>query len=207
MANDEEKTTVETNESGGDDGDKAKKSGGSKKLILFGGIGLVAVVIGVVLALFVLRPMMAGSGEGGDTTSEVSSAEHGKDKAKAKKAKKEKKEKKKKEKKKHGGEGEGESLICTIKDIVINPAGTGGSRFLSVSFGFELDSPEAKAEFEAREPAIRDALITILSSKTVAQLTDVKQKEIMRYQIKKRIEKLLDSEELAGVYYTDFVLQ
>ncbi len=204
MANDEEKTTVETNDSGGNDGDKAKKSGGSKKLILFGGIGVVAVIIGIALALFVLRPMMAGSGEGGDTTSEVSSADHGKDSAKAEKAKK---EKKKKEKKKRGGEGEGESLICTIKDIVINPAGTGGSRFLSVSFGFELDSPEAKAEFEAREPAIRDALITILSSKTVAQLTDVKQKEIMRYQIKRRVEKLLDSEELAGVYYTDFVLQ
>ena len=56
-------------------------------------------------------------------------------------------------------------------------------------------------------PDFRDALITIMSSKTVAQLTDAKQKEIIRYQIKKRLSKLLDTEELAAVYYTDFVLQ
>ena len=94
-----------------------------------------------------------------------------------------------------------------IKDIVINPAGTGGSRFLSVSFGFELESSELAAEFEHREPLVRDALITIMSSKTVAQLTDAKQKEIIRYQIKKRVSQLLNTDDLAAVYYTDFVLQ
>jgi flagellar FliL protein len=62
-------------------------------------------------------------------------------------------------------------------------------------------------EFDAKEAVVRDALITILSSKTVAQLTDVKQKEIVRYQIKKRLEQLLHTEEIEGVYYTDFVLQ
>ena len=72
-----------------------------------------------------------------------------------------------------------ESHVYLMKDIVINPAGTGGTRFLSVSFGFELESLELMRMFEGREPIIRDALITILSSKTVAQLTDFKQKEIM----------------------------
>jgi len=90
---------------------------------------------------------------------------------------------------------------------VVNPAGTGGTRFLSVSFGFELDSPELTSAFEERELAVRDALITILSSKTVAQLTDPKEKEIARYQIKKRLEQLLNTTEITGVYYTDFVLQ
>ncbi|MFQ6008943.1 MAG: flagellar basal body-associated protein FliL, partial [Candidatus Zixiibacteriota bacterium] len=100
----------------------------------------------------------------------------------------------------HDGET---STIYTIKDIVINPAGTGGTRFLSVSFAFELRAPELEKEFEAREPVIRDALITILSSKTVAQLTDPKEKEI----VAKRVSQLLRTEQLAGVYYTDFVLQ
>ncbi len=203
---DDEKTVVE---GGGNaqtpEGDGAsKKSGGSKKLILFGGIGLGAVVIGVALALFVLKPMMAKSdaaAEGEQTTQVEASKEKAKDKKAEKKHKKSKK-------KKSGGHGEeGASDIYTIKDIVINPAGTGGTRFLSVSFAFELESEELKAEFEAREPVIRDALITILSSKTVAQLTDPKQKEIIRYQIKKRVSKLMETEELAGVYYTDFVLQ
>ena len=54
---------------------------------------------------------------------------------------------------------------------------------------------------------VQDALITILSSKTLAELTDAKQKEIMRLQIKKRLSLLLKTEDLTNVFYTDFVLQ
>jgi len=184
MAADEEKTTIETPEAGAE----APKKGGSKGLI-FGGIGLAVVVIGVALALFVVKPMMSKS------SSEESSG-HGKS-AEVKKSEGHGSSKK---------EGEG-SFLYSIKDIVVNPAGTGGSRFLSVSFGFELKTQSLETDFEDREPLVRDALITILSSKTVAQLTDTKQKEIMRYQIKKRLADLFHTEDLEAVYYTDFVLQ
>jgi len=173
--------------------------GGKNKLILFGGIGVGAVVVGVVLALFVLKPMMASSdGDAGHTT-EQAADDHGESSSSHKS-----------DDSRGSGDshaGKGESLMYSIDDIVINPAGTGGSRFLSVSFGFELDSPQELARFRSREPVIRDALITILSSKTVSQLTDVRQKEIIRYQIKKRVGELMKTEALAGVYYTDFVLQ
>ena len=113
----------------------------------------------------------------------------------------------KKPKKKSAHGEAAEALIHEISNIVVNPAGTGGSRFLSVSFGFDLESAELAAQFEQREPIIRDALITILSSKTVAQLTDPKEKEIVRYQIRKRLSQLMETDEITGVYYTDFVLQ
>lgn len=193
MPGEEDKTVV----AAGDTQVPAAKPGGKKKLILFAGIGLGAVVIGVALALFVLKPMMAPSGD----TPEGAAQTHQSEK---------KAEKPKEEKSSHGekgGEASGEALLYTIEDIVINPAGTGGSRFLSVSFGFELDSPPMMADFRSREAMIRDALITILSSKTVAQLTDVRQKEIIRYQIKKRVSELMKTDAIAGVYYTDFVLQ
>jgi len=192
MAGDEDKTVVEGKDGEGQNTPPKKK--GSNKLILFGGIGVGAIVIGVALTIFVIKPMTSGSDAGEEQkTEEVSKDTH---------AKKEDS---------HGGKSEGKEggsgNLCTIKDIVINPAGTGGSRFLSVSFAFELDTPSEVTLFESREPAIRDALITILSSKTVAQLTDPKQKEIARYQIKKRVAQLMKLEEIAGVYYTDFVLQ
>lgn len=199
MALDDEKTAVEVSKESTDEGGKK----GLSKLILFGGIGVGVVVIGVVLALFVLKPMMAGSdgaGEGDETV--LVDGDHG-DKAEAQKPKP-----KKKPRKKTKGHGEAAgSLVYAVKDIVVNPAGTGGTRFLSVSFGFELGSAELAAEFEERELVVRDALITILSSKTVAQLTDAKQKEIVRYQVKKRLEQILDTDEIDGVYFTDFVLQ
>ena len=196
---DEDKTIVEDGGSENTENAEVKKKG-SNKMILFGGIGLGAVIIGVVLALFVIKPMMSDSEPvEGDETVRVESSDSDK------KETPQKPKKKKKKSSKHGEQVE--SMIYAIKDIVINPAGTGGSRFLSVSFGFELESPDLGAEFENREPMIRDALITIMSSKTVAQLTDPKQKEIVRFQIKKRLSKLMDTEEIVGVYYTDFVLQ
>ncbi len=200
MAQDEEKTTVEVSE--GSSADEGGKKGLSK-LILFAGIGIGVIVVGVVLALFVLKPMMAGphGEEADDQIAQVEDDNHG-EKADSPKPKK----KPKKSSGGHGGEASA-SLVYAVKDIVVNPAGTGGTRFLSVSFGFELASPRLAAEFEEREPVVRDALITILSSKTVAQLTDARQKEIVRYQIKKRLGQLLDTDEIEGVYYTDFVLQ
>jgi len=194
MPAEDEKTTVEVS----DDNQEEAPKKGSNKLILFGAIGVGALVIGVVLALFVLKPMMADSGEEAaedetEQVEEVKKDSHGKPAAKPKKKK--------------GAHGESQSLVVAVGDIVVNPAGTGGTRFLSVSFGFELGSAELAAEFEARQPLVRDALITILSSKTVAQLTDFKQKEIVRYQVKKRLSQLLDTDEISAVYYTDFVLQ
>ena len=94
-----------------------------------------------------------------------------------------------------------------IDDIIVNPSGTGGTRFLAASIGFEIASPETVEIFEKRMPMIRDALITILGSKTIEQLSDPKEKEITRYQIKKRVEQLLSTGDLVAVYFTDFILQ
>jgi len=201
MANEDEKTTVQPGATGPAEtaaAPPAKK--GSKKLILFGGIGLGAVVVGVLLTVLVIKPMVSGSHGAGEAPTKVEQSE---DKKEKEPAKKETKKPAKGEAKK----GQTGPFIYTIKDIVVNPAGTGGSRFLSVSFGFELESAELQSLFEEREPIIRDALITVLSAKTVAQLTDPREKEIVRYQIKKRVSQLMSTTELAGVYYTDFVLQ
>jgi len=200
MADEIEKTVIE-----GEGGNAAPepKKGSKSKLLLFGGIGLGAVVIGAALAVFVLKPMMSDSADSteGDEIAQVDDdhnsedsgdqgghGESGKDAS-------------------HGAKGKGQSLIYPIDNIVVNPAGTGGSRFLSVSFAFELESPQIARAFETKEVIIRDALITILSAKTVLQLTDPKQKEIVRYHIKKRVSQLMSSDQVAGVYYTDFVLQ
>ncbi len=196
---DDEKTTVEA---GGAEGGE---TGGKKpNIILLGGIGVGAIVIGIVLALFVIGPMMGGSDGGGEEEAAVEeSSSHGASSSGHGEAESSHKPKKKSS---HGG-GESGSFVYAVRDIVINPAGTGGSRFLSASVGFEFADSDLEGAFEDKEPMVRDALITILSSKTVAQLTDVKQKEIVRWQIKKRVATIMGTDEITGVYFTDFVLQ
>lgn len=194
---DEEQTMVD----GQDSAEGAPKKG-PNKLILFGGIGVVAIVLGIVLALFVIAPMTSGGGDQAEAEpaaeesasgghGESAEADHGGGDAG--------------EGGEHGGSAKGN--IYSIDNIVINPAGTGGSRFLSTSISFELKSSQLAKEFATKDVVIRDALITILSSKTVTQLTNPKQREITRYQIRKRVAQLLETEDIQGVYYTDFVLQ
>ena len=152
---------------------------GSKNFINPYTIGLGAIVIGVVVALYVIGPIIANWN--------MKTAADSSQPALI--------------------QVTNESNIYTIENLVVNPAQTKGTRFLSVSFGFELGSNQLLDNFQKREAVIRDALITILSSKTIEQLSDAREKEIARHQIKKRISTLLDTEQLAGVYYTDFVLQ
>ncbi len=161
-------------------------SGGSKKFLMLGLVGVGAIALGVTLAIFVVRPMMSKSPTAAEPKKEV---EH-------------------KAEEFPGGEHAAPAgTVYAIKDIVVNPANTGGTRFLSVSFAFELKSEELALQIQNKELMVRDALITILSAKTVVQLTDPKEKEIVRYQIRKRISDILKTDQIAAVYYTDFVLQ
>lgn len=189
---DEEKTTVEVAATA--EGEVKKK--GKGKLIMFGGIGVGALVLGVALTMFLMKPSStepaAEEPQATEQHAETASS-HG--------------EETKSSHSSSSSRKAGDAVVYSIKDIIVNPAGTGGTRFLSVSLGFELGSPTLADQFDTKEAIVRDALITILSSKTVAQLTDVKQKEIARYQIKKRLEQLLETDQIRGVYYTDFVLQ
>ncbi len=197
MAADEDRTTVELSDGGGD----TPKKGGMGKIIMFAGIGVVCIALGVAGALFLMKPSADGGGsENAEPHATESEKKDGQSKASGHGSSKKSKQSKK------DGHG-GEALVYAINDIVVNPAGTGGSRFLSVSFGFELGDGLLASSMEQREPLVRDALITILSSKSVAQLTDVREREIMRLQVKRRVAKLLATDQLMGVYFTDFVLQ
>lgn len=169
-----------------------------KKPLLLIIIAAGVVVLGAV-GWFVVKPMLSA-----DPSAETAPA--GTDKAEAGSGHGEPK------KENTGGHGESEKsaaggLAYAIEDIIVNPAGTSGTRFLMVSCSFDLASQDLVTAFETRESVIRDALITILSAKSVDQLTDPKQKEIMRLQIRKRLSQVLRTDGIAGVYFTDFVLQ
>lgn len=164
--------------------DVSKKKGSSSIIIY--------IVIAVVMAAggYFAGPKLTGSSSGEE---EIAETHDGK--------------KDKKNKKDDKDDKPIHSEVYMMEDIIVNPAGTGGTRFLSVSIGFEIASSETISNFAKREPLIKDALLTILGSKTIEQLSDAKEKEITRYQIKRRIEQLLKAEDIMAVYFTDFVLQ
>jgi flagellar FliL protein len=111
-----------------------------------------------------------------------------------------------------GGHGEehaevGETDFYSVESIVVNPAGTAGTRFLSCSVSFELADKDAQKTFEQMDVRIKDLLITILSSKTVDELSDVSSRNRMRREMLVAVNRMTSPAKANAVYLTDFVLQ
>jgi flagellar FliL protein len=97
--------------------------------------------------------------------------------------------------------------IFVVKDLIVNPAGTNGTRFLLTTIGFEVSSTQAKQELELKEVQLRDVLNTILTSKGMDDLVDVQKREELRRQISKEVGDLVRQGSLANVYFSKFIIQ
>lgn len=193
---DEDKTMMEMEET--ETPSTSKGSSPIKKYGIYGAIVLIMVLTAYFITLKVVKPMIAGGGPVAEQ------AEEKKEKAKPKKKEHTPKKDRGSHDSSHGFEA---SDIYMIEQIIVNPAGTGGRRFLSTSIGFELETGEAGDLLKEREAVVRDALITILSSQSVPELSDFKQRERLRKLIRLRVSKLLQTEDIAAVYFTEFILQ
>jgi flagellar FliL protein len=177
------------------------------KAAIFGVIGLVAIVAAFMITTKVLKPMLAHSSTPTEQKAEPAPAPVEK-KAEVKVEENAKAEEGAKgEEGQKGGEGASNSEYYNIESIVVNPAGTGGTRYLSCGISFEMAGAEDVKIFESKAAQVKDILITILSSKTVDELADIRQRNQMRRQILTIVNRFLAPTQAKAVYLTDFVLQ
>ena len=97
--------------------------------------------------------------------------------------------------------------VFVVKDIIVNPAGTNGTRFLLMTIGFEVSSPETQKELETKEIQVRDALTTILCTKSLEELASTERREELRTQIADRIAGVIKRGSLTSVYFSKFIIQ
>ncbi|MCX6830599.1 MAG: flagellar basal body-associated FliL family protein [candidate division Zixibacteria bacterium] len=171
------------------------------KAAIFGVIGLAAIVAAFMITTKVLKPMLAHSSAPTEQKVEPPPAPV------EKKAEAKAEEHKKDEGGKEGEGGTAEINYFNIESIVVNPAGTGGTRYLSCGISFEMAGAEDVKIFESKAAQVKDILITILSSKTVDELADIRQRNQMRRQILTIVNRFLAPTQAKAVYLTDFVLQ
>lgn len=108
------------------------------------------------------------------------------------------------------GEGEGKEeavQVLVIKDLIINPAGTNGTRFLLTTVGLEVPSVEIKAELEQKEVQTRDILNSVLTSKGLDELTVPSFKETLRKEILEKVNANLKTGKVRNVYFSKFIIQ
>jgi flagellar FliL protein len=107
-------------------------------------------------------------------------------------------------------EAEGEQAVqhmFVVKDMIVNPAGTNGSRFLLVTIGFESSSAEGVKELERKEIQLRDILNTVLTAKSLDELASVGQREELRTEIQARSGELVKVGSVTNVYFSKFIIQ
>lgn len=102
---------------------------------------------------------------------------------------------------------EEEKKIFVTPDIIVNPAGTNGTRFLLTTIGFEVRSPELLRELERKEIHVRDVLNTVLTSKRLDELVNASKREVLREEIAIEVNKLLNNGDLDRVYFSKFIIQ
>ncbi len=107
----------------------------------------------------------------------------------------------------HGAAESGEDRFVQLDDLILNPAETDGSRFLVLSLALEVKDADTHADIQARDPEVRDVILTLLSAKTVHELADVTARPALREELRTRLNGLLGEGSVIRLYLPRFVIQ
>lgn len=97
--------------------------------------------------------------------------------------------------------------VFPMEPFVVNIYDGQEMRYLKVKVELEMAAPNVKPEIEARLAPIRDAVLVLLSAKTLQEIQDVQGKNALKEEILSAISRLLPPGKLVKVYFTDFVVQ
>ena len=94
-----------------------------------------------------------------------------------------------------------------ISNIVLNPANSGGTRFLMVTAAFELKDGKAEQMMKDREAEVRDHILALLGKKTVEDLTDINARDVVKKEVLDTIAPLFPKGAVLKVFFPQFVIQ
>ena len=113
---------------------------------------------------------------------------------------------------KHGKDGKAEGKDAggtyEFSNVVVNLAGTMGTRYLKTSF-VVTGTPEAsvKSAFETNKAKLTDITLNVLSSLTLADLEEPGSKNVLREKLVATYNQALGKRVVEQVYFSDFVVQ
>ena len=99
------------------------------------------------------------------------------------------------------------AAVYTIENIVLNPAQSGGTRFLMASVSFGMRDALGVDEMTLRDAEIRDIVIRTLGSKTVEQLADTNVRSTIKAEMQDQVAQLVGKRKLIDIYFPQFVIQ
>lgn len=169
-----------------------------------------ALVLGSVLGIFVVAPRIVAARSPVVADSAGAEGEHGK-KGEKKKGKGGHGEKK--EKGGHGG-GHGEGAeggeggaVHRIENLIVNPAGSQGRRFLMMTVAIEVPDAKDEAVLREKDAMLRDAIIGALEGQSITTITSPGGRDSVKVAIRRAVAPLVDDFDYVNIYLPQFVLQ
>lgn len=116
-------------------------------------------------------------------------------------------------------EKKAEKIINEIKDVeevgvqfevgtfIVNLMDRDADRYLKVTVVLELQDQTIQTEVEQRLPKIKDAITTLLFTKSSSEMKSAEGIELLKEDVIKRVNAILPIGGVKNVYFTDFVIQ
>jgi flagellar FliL protein len=104
------------------------------------------------------------------------------------------------------GENSG-GAVWPIENLVLNPAGSNGSRFLMVNATFELKDEASKEAAKDKEAEARDIILALLGKKTLDQLSDIAQRDQIKKEVLAAVAPIFPKGVVTKVFFPQFVIQ
>jgi flagellar FliL protein len=116
-----------------------------------------------------------------------------------------------------GGEGEqadddssasgAPPAVMTLENLVLNPAGSGGSRFLLLTVSMECKNAEAVTTLQSRDAELRDVVLSSLGQRTVDELADIAERDLIKEQLTTALNERFGAKTVVRVYFPQYVVQ
>ncbi len=94
-----------------------------------------------------------------------------------------------------------------LDPFIVNLADPTGRRYLRAKITLEFRDDQAYQQANERIPQINDAIIMVLSSKTVEEVLSPEGKLELRMELIRKLNELLGPNAIRNIYFTQFVVQ
>ena len=94
-----------------------------------------------------------------------------------------------------------------VENLVLNPAGSGGTRYLVLSVSFSVRDSATVTKMKDRDAELRDILLKVLGDKTVPQLADMAARPALKAEVRAHAGRLFGEKTITDVFFPQFVIQ
>lgn len=105
------------------------------------------------------------------------------------------------------GPGKNRVAVPLSGKVLVNVAGTAGTRYLVASITLVGKAADFKENVERNDPQLRDTASSILSSKTLSDVDKPGMRNIIRAELISAFNDILGKESVTDIYLTEFAVQ